>query len=185
MMMQLERLSDEVFVAKEETVIIGDVELAFIKKQALLSPRKRARICAHQSSGDLLHEMFIALSKKTYIQPHRHLNKSESFHVIEGEVDVILFEDDGSIHQIISLGSYYSGCPCFYRLNSFRYHTLFLRSDILVLHEVTNGPFYSCSTEYAPFSPNERDLVSISDYGVRLMKQIDIYWASEKLRETS
>ena len=32
----------------------------------------------YSDDQDKLHEMFIALSKSTYIRPHKHYNKSES-----------------------------------------------------------------------------------------------------------
>jgi cupin fold WbuC family metalloprotein len=174
-MIPLERISDEVFVAKEPIVILGDEELIFIRQQALSSPRQRARICAHRRSEDLLHEMFIALSKQTYIQPHRHRQKSESFHIVEGEVDVVLFEDDGAIHEIVCLGPVGTGRACFYRLDSLRYHTLVIRSELLVMHEVTNGPFDRRLTEYAPFAPGEEDPELVIDYGVRLALQLTSY----------
>lgn len=171
-MIPLERINDEVFVAKDPIVVLGDEELAFVRQQALSSPRQRARICAHRRSEDLLHEMFIALSRQTYIQPHRHRQKSESFHIVEGEVDVVLFEEDGAIHEIVRLGPIGSGRACFYRLNSLLYHTLVIRSELLVIHEVTNGPFDRCLTEYAPFAPGEEDFESIIDYGRRLTVQL-------------
>ena len=171
-MIPLERINDEVFVAKESIVVLGDEELTFIRKQASSNPRQRARICAHRNSGDPLHEMFIALSRQTYIQPHRHRQKSESFHIVDGEVDVVLFEDDGAIHEVIPLGSFGSGRAAFYRLDSLRYHTLVIRSEFLLMHEVTNGPFDRRLTEYAPFAPGEDNPASINDYGRRLALQL-------------
>ena len=171
-MIPLERINDEVFVAKNSILVLGDEELTFIRKQALSNPRQRARICAHRNSEDPLHEMFIALSKQTYIQPHRHRQKSESFHIVDGEVDVVLFEDVGTIHEVIHLGSFGSGRAAFYRLDSPRYHTLVIRSEFLLMHEVTNGPFDRRLTEYAPFAPDEDDPESIKDYGQRLELQL-------------
>jgi cupin fold WbuC family metalloprotein len=174
-MIPLKRINDEVFVAKEPIVVLGDEELAFIREKALSSPRQRSRICAHRHPEDLLHEMFIALSRQTYIQPHRHRQKSESFHIIEGTVDVVLFEDDGAIHEVVRLGCFGSGRACFYRLDSLRYHTLVIRSELLVMHEVTNGPFDRRLTEYAPFAPDEQDPELIKDYEQRLSLQLVAY----------
>ena len=171
-MIQLNRINNEVFVAKDPIIVLGDEEIAFVRQQALSSPRRRARICAHRHSEDLLHEMIIALSNQTYIQPHRHRQKSESFHIIEGEVDVVLFKDDGAIHEVVRLGSFGSGCACFYRLDSLRYHTLVIRSELLVMHEVTNGPFDRRLTEYAPFAPGEEDPALIDDYSGWLTLQL-------------
>ena len=116
--------------------------------------------------------MFIALSKQTYIQPHRHRQKSESFHVVDGEVDVVLFEDDGAIHEVVRLGPFGSGRAAFYRLDSPRYHTLVIKSEFLLVHEVTNGPFDRRLTEYAPFAPGEENVEVINDYGRRLALQL-------------
>jgi hypothetical protein len=40
-------------------------------------------------------------------------------------------------------------------MSSPHYHTLLIRSDILVVHEITNGPFVVGATVFAPFAPEE------------------------------
>lgn len=171
--MPLERVSDEVFVAQNPIVVLGDEEISFLRDRALSSQRQRARICAHRRSDDPLHEMFIALTKRSYIRPHRHRAKSESFHIVEGKVDVVLFDDDGGIFEIVALGEIGTGCACFYRLDSIRYHTLLIRSEFLVLHEVTNGPFDRELTEFALFAPGEEDPMALDSYRMRLVQQVD------------
>ena len=57
----------------------------------------------HKDIKDNLHEMIIILSKETYIRPHKHLNKAESLHVIEGSADVIFFNDYGKIINCVRL----------------------------------------------------------------------------------
>ena len=174
-MIPLERVNEEVFVAEGPVVIIGPTELDFIKSQALISPKQRARICAHSHSSDLLHEMFIALSKNTYVQPHRHRQKSESFHIIEGKLDVVLFEDDGRIHKVIALGDPSTRDAFFYRLDSFRYHTIIIKSELLVMHEVTNGPFERNMTDYAPFAPRDTDPIRAVEYNRHLLSEIQAF----------
>lgn len=172
-MIPFERVNDEVFVAKESIVTIGDAEIAFIRGQALASPLQRARLCAHRRSEDPLHEMFIALTDCSYIHPHRHRQKSESFHIVEGAVDVVLFDDDGNIFDVIPLGTAgTTGRACFYRLDSIRYHTLMIRSEMLVMHEVTNGPFDRQLTEFAPFAPGEDDSAAVAAYRTQLAGRI-------------
>jgi len=41
--------------------------------------------------------------------PHRHYNKSESFHVVEGEVDIVLFDDISGALKVIRMGACGSG----------------------------------------------------------------------------
>ena len=48
--MRIRKINDEVYVADEPIVRVGAREIAFLKEKALLSARKRARICAHRSN---------------------------------------------------------------------------------------------------------------------------------------
>ncbi len=152
---ELRRLSDAVFVAAAPIVRAGAQQVAFLKQQAELSSRGRARICAHRSNHDRVHEMLIAISADSYIHPHKHPNKVESFHVIEGSVDVVVFEDDGAIADVVELGDTSSGRAFYYRLSDSLFHTLLIHSDYLVVHEVTGGPFAPEDTVLATFAPPE------------------------------
>lgn len=153
-MIDLDQVNDEVYIARDAIVYFGDDEISFVKQKALESSLKRARICAHKTSSNLLHEMLIALGAQSYIHPHKHLEKSESFHIIEGEVDVVIFDDEGNISDVIPMGVAKSGRQFFYRLSESKFHTLIIRSDILVMHEVTNGPFIKYDSIQADFAPS-------------------------------
>ena len=163
-MTEFDSISPEVFVVKKKLISMGDKEVEFIKSKAIKSPRKRARICAHQSNSDALHEMFIAISSKSYIRPHKHFEKSESFHIIEGGVDVIIFDEYGEINDVIKLGEKASGRNYYYKLSESKFHTLIIHSDILVMHEITNGPFEQDQSVYASFSPEEDDAEAVIQY---------------------
>jgi cupin fold WbuC family metalloprotein len=102
--MNLRKVNDEVFIAPDSIVKVGQEKLAFLKREAATNHRKRARICAHKTNDDAIHEMLIAISAKSYIHPHKHLGKSESFHIVDGIVDVVVFDDEGEIVEIIELG---------------------------------------------------------------------------------
>jgi cupin fold WbuC family metalloprotein len=153
--MILRKINDEVYVAEDSIVTIGPSEIAFVKEKARTSTRRRARICAHRSNSDALHEMVIALQSESYIRPHRHVGKVESFHVIEGTVDVVVFDDHGAIVNVVELGDLSTGRNVYYRLSDSRFHTLLIHGDQLVIHEVTNGPFDPALTLLAPFAPDE------------------------------
>ena len=131
--MKLHKVNDEVFIARDPIVRFGDEEIAFLKNQAQNNARKRARICAHRSNDDPLHEMMIAISASSYIHPHRHVDKSESFHIVEGEVDVAVFDEDGTVVDVIQLGPPGSGRRFYYRMSDSAYHTLLIRSALLVV----------------------------------------------------
>lgn len=155
MTLALRKINDEVFVADERIVRLGAEQMSFLKAQALSSKRRRARICAHRSNDDALHEMLIAISSDSYIHPHKHTRKVESFHIVEGLVDVVVFDDFGAIVDVVELGGVSTGKNFYYRLSDSLFHTLLIRSDFLVVHEVTNGPFVAHETILAPFAPPE------------------------------
>lgn len=168
--MRLKKISNEVYLVDEPIVKIGREEIELLKKSVWTTPRGRVRICAHQDSSDLLHEMIIALAQSTYIRPHKHLKKSESFHIIEGEVDVVVFDDEGNIIEVIELGDLNSGKKFYYRLATPQFHTLIIHSDPLVIHETTNGPFKKGDAIFAPWTPEERNLLAGHRYIKSLSK---------------
>ena len=162
--MNLRKVNDEVFIALDLIVKIGQDELVFLKQQATTNQRKRARICTHKTKDDALHEMLIAISANSYIHPHKHLGKSESFHIVDGIVDVVVFDDFGEIVEIIELGDARSGRNFYYRLSESAFHTLLIRTDFLVVHEVTNGPFLRENTVLADFAPLEKQVAEARAY---------------------
>jgi len=173
--MNLRKQSDEVYVALDPIVRLGGEEVAFLKDAASRSPRRRARICAHRTNEDALHEMLIAIARDSYIRPHKHFGKSESFHIVEGQVDVAVFDDAGALVDVIELGAPGSGRRFYYRLSQSAFHTLVIRSDFLVMHEVTNGPFDPKQSASAPFAPDEKDVPAARAYMTRVAEQVSAF----------
>lgn len=162
--MKTTKFNEEVLYAADSIVQLDSIDINELKEKANRNHRKRIRICAHKDITENIHEMIIVHEKSCYVRPHRHLNKTESFHIIEGKAEIILFNEDGSIDQSISMGDITSGLKFFYRLPPFRYHTILIQSDVLVFHETTNGPFRFEDTKLAPWSPDEKDTDSVFHY---------------------
>jgi len=116
--------------------------------------------------------MLIVHAKNTYVRPHKHLNKSESFHIIEGSADVIIFNEEGSIIEVIEMGDFKSGKQFYYRLSEPYYHTLLIHCDFLVFHETTSGPFNRSDTVFASWSPSEEDTNGVNIFMESLIKQL-------------
>jgi cupin fold WbuC family metalloprotein len=171
--MNLRKESEEVYIALDPIVRLGSDEVAFLKGIASRSPRRRARICAHKSNDDKLHEMLIAIAGDSYIRPHKHFGKSESFHIVEGMVDVAVFDDAGKLLDVVELGAPGSGRRFFYRLSESAFHTLVIRSDFLVMHEVTNGPFDPKQSAAAAFAPEESDRPGAQAYMQKVAAEVE------------
>lgn len=155
--MNYRKASDEVFVATGGIVRVRTQDVAMVVEKGTTNARKRARLCAHPGPDDRLHEMLIVLDRGTYIRPHRHASKAESFHIIEGELDVVVFDDDGAVRDVIAMGPYGSGKAFYYRIMEPCFHSVVINTPYVLFHETTNGPFDRSETEFAPWAPAEGD----------------------------
>lgn len=156
--------SEEVFYCATPLIRLSDTSLITLKEIAQGTRRKRARICTHPDTTNPLHEMIILHARGAYVRPHRHPGKSESFHVIEGEADIILFDEGGKVENVIPMGEKGSGKAFFYRLNQATFHTLLIRSEIFIFHETTNGPFQPGASEFALWAPLEENQESVERF---------------------
>ena len=101
MQMRINKINDEVPVADQPILRLSGTDIASLKHQALANTRRRIRICTHPDRSDRLHEMLIVHTRGTYVRPHKHLNKSESVHIIEGEVDVVVLDEAGGVRDVV------------------------------------------------------------------------------------
>jgi cupin fold WbuC family metalloprotein len=168
----LVRKSDEVFLASGPVCSLGAAHIAFLEQAVRSAPRGRVRINLHGNGQDSLHQMLIALVPQSYIRPHKHPGKSESFHIIKGLVDVVVFDEQGDISDVVTLcGDGTQGDIC-YRMSQPLYHTLLIHSDMLVLHEITDGPFVPDGSVFASFSPEEQDAAAATSYASQLRLRV-------------
>ena len=140
---------------------IGNKEIQYLKKKSILSPKNRYRICLHNNTNHLTQEMVICINGFSYIRRHKHpKNISESYHLIEGALDVYILDNSGKIINKVKLRSknknFRKNDSYMYRLSGPLFHFTVPTSRWTVYHEVTTGPFTKRKTvEYAKFSPDE------------------------------
>ena len=170
---KIEKQTDNVFFLKGAIVTIGQEEVSFLKDRVAQAKRKTVRLCTHQSLGDAVQEMLILHMKEEYIRPHKHPQKTVSYHIIEGVVDMVIFDEEGAIWDIVPLGE--KGTPgrnFYYRLNEDRYYTPLVWSDFLLFHETINGPWQPVDTVYAPWASEEG---ATKRFREELMLQVDAF----------
>ena len=63
----------------------------------------------------------------------------------------------------------------YYRMSEPFFHTLAIRSDVLVVHEVTNGPFVPNTTILADFAPAEEDETAVASYLAALNERVAVF----------
>jgi cupin fold WbuC family metalloprotein len=151
------QVSEEVIHSVEKMVNLEIADIDHLIELASQNKRKRIRYCSHKNPSEKVHEMFIVHPNGAYVRPHKHINKIESMLVLRGEVDYVVFNDDGSIFKVIPMGDLKSGKVFYNSLREQVFHTLLIRTEWLVFVEITKGPFSKKDTEFASWSPNEND----------------------------
>lgn len=128
--------------------------VAELKRLALASPRRRARVCLHHSAAHPTQEMVIVFHRDSYMPPHRHpQGKSESYHLLEGSLRVFIFDDTGLVLGTLPLTA---GGAVLYRLAAPLWHMPVPTSEWVVYHEVYTGPFVKTTdVEFPPWAPPE------------------------------
>ena len=152
----------------EPYTLITARQLTALIEQAREAPLRRARICLHTSPDELLHEMVIALCRGSYVAPHRHPGKTESFHLLAGEIDVWLFAENGQPAARHTLSAENPVLPRVMRVRQPLWHTIQVRSEWAVVYETTNGPFCKEATEVAPWAAPPDDAPAIARFREKL-----------------
>ena len=123
-----------------DVYVLDGQKISELKDIALAHPLKRSRVCLHGGSGSPVQEMIIVAHHDTLIEPHRHPdNKPESYHIVEGNLLVRIYAEDGTILRNIELSD--SVHPRFYRIHGGIWHQPIPLSEWVVYHEVFTGPF--------------------------------------------
>ena len=155
---------------------IATYKKILVKKLKLIAsrnPKKRSRICIHKNNNEKTQEMIIALSNKSFIAPHIHPNgKSESYHVIEGKMNVYVFDKNGKKIKLVKMGDYKSNLDFFYRMSKGYYHMPIAVSKWCIYHEVYSGPFIKHKDVFYPkWAPNEDNKQGVKNF----LKKIDCF----------
>jgi len=125
--------SSDLFLLKEEVI-------DNLKEIANNHPLKRSRVCIHESLENKVHEMIIVAHKDGVIPPHKHPEgKPESYHVLEGELKVLIFDEEGNKEDEFILSHNFH--PKMYRIKGGIWHQPIPITEWVVYHEVATGPF--------------------------------------------
>lgn len=165
--------NDEVYYSKSPFVLIGPPDLEELKTIAAANPRKRSRLCVHQTPAASLHEMFIVHGREAYVRPHRHQKRKEGFMVLEGQADLLTFSDSGDLQKVIRMDN-----RSFYmRLNEPTFHMLIIRSEFLVFYEATSGPFNFLDTQFPTWAPDGSDNDDVRTFLEKMERVVKLNFA--------
>jgi cupin fold WbuC family metalloprotein len=152
--------------------MIGRKEIRFLEVAPAESAGGQVRINLHPSHKDGLHDTSIAISPGSYSRPHRHCGKSEAFHLVHGAVDIVAFDDEVGISDVVQLGALGPGA-FHYRLSA-PHHEVVARSEILVFSEITE------QSDLAAFVPDEGDAVAAQSFAAQSRRRIHAFLAERR-----
>lgn len=172
--MRFKTVNLEVLVAEDHVVNLGAHDIGLFKTKARDNERKHILLNAHKGADDKLHDMFVVYVAETYVRPSKHFGKDESLHIMEGAADFVFFDDDGRVIEVVPVGDYWSGRQFFCRIPEGVYHTRVIHSDMIVVHEITRGPFRQEDTLFAPWAPPEGDS-AVPEFMDRLLQAVKTF----------
>ena len=149
------------YFSLKESVVIDDQVIKQLKSKAL-EHKTDIRLCLHKNSSSDFHNMIIVQHRDNYYPPHKHPIKAECYHLIEGELGAIHYDDLGNITKKCRLrddGNF------IYRIAANEYHVVFPLSEVVVYHESKPGPFMRKEDFVEPiWSPNKNHSAEINRY---------------------
>ena len=142
------------YFAKGDVARLDEATVEEIKRIAW-ETGENVRLSLHQSPDADFHEMIIYQHRDKYYQPKKHVTKAKSFHMIEGEMAVFVFDDDGTVTDACILDGRQT---IIYRVAANIFHTDVPLTDFVIHHESTLGPFMGDKDRvFADWAPDGND----------------------------
>ncbi len=149
------------YFCKTNPVCVDADLINALKRQAQQITDKDVRLCLHSTPEDSFHDMIILTKKGRYHPPHKHNEKAESWHIIEGVMGVFVFDQTGKSIQGTHLTP---GDSIVYRINPGLYHAVVPMSDIVLFHESRPGPYKETDSLPAPWAPDDEDSEGLAKF---------------------
>lgn len=139
-----------------------------LSEVAKASDRLRTNLNIHESPDAAVQRLFLAFEPGTYIRPHRHsqAHKWELFILLQGELDVLLFDDSGEIIERIPLSA---GSTRVVEIPANTWHSYVSKKPGTLALEIKQGAYLpSPEEDFLSMAPAE-NTPEVADY-LRWMK---------------
>lgn len=133
-----------------------------LSDKAKQADRMRANLNVHEALDANVQRLFIATEPGTYIRPHRHseAHKWEFFMVITGEIDLLIFDDAGTLRQRIVMAPDHTRAI---ELPANTWHSYVCKKTGTVALEVKEGAYIATpETDFASWAPAENSVEAAS-----------------------
>lgn len=148
--------------------LISEELLNKVTQEALESPRLRMNYNFHTSMDAPVHRMLNALEPGTYLPPHRHSDKEETYLVLRGRLVAFFFNDEGEVIEKSILnpksGMYGLEIPVGV------WHSIISLESGTVIFEVKKGPYQPLPAEdVASWAPAPADSEQVKAFMDKLL----------------
>lgn len=147
--------------------------------QAEASPRARQHRNVHADYGDPCQRVFNAITRRSYIVPHRHglSPRDETMIAIRGRLVLVVFDDAGEVIEVVRFGAQGGAHAAPFAAGVLvpagAWHTVLALDDDAILFETKAGPFDpAVPKEPAPWAPAEGSMEA-GAYLVRLRALVE------------
>lgn len=139
----LVKKNDRVFYARTNPFGISRQQIFLLKELAVLRNIPICRICLHPDDQCDIHEMFMIHTKPTSVGPLKQNKTSLSYHIIEGELTIKMYDSQGEMLQtyLLRQNNWIS-----LRLFANQYRSVHSTSSFSIFLEVASGPFQDSDT---------------------------------------
>ncbi len=137
-------------------------------RKAKASARLRMNHNFHDSMESAVHRLLNALEPGTYLTPHRHMDKEETYLILRGSLFAFFFDDDGNITDKTLLsqakGNYGLEIP------PRTWHSIVALEPGTMIFEVKSGPYVPLTPEeIAAWAPPPSDTEKVAAYMKHLL----------------
>lgn len=149
--------------------LITEELLDTVTLQAKENPRLRMNYNFHATMDAPIHRLLNALEPGTYLPPHRHVDKEETYLVLRGSLMAFFYDEAGNITERACLnpleGKYGLEIPpC-------TWHSIVVLESGTVIFEIKKGPYQPLPLEdLAPWAPASSDEEGVKAFMKRMIQ---------------
>ncbi len=89
-------MSNAIFI-QGDVKTINQKDINILKEKAYNSDNGRYRYCLHENISDSVQNMVIAITSSSKLLPQRRAGTNKVFTILEGEIAILVFDNDGSV----------------------------------------------------------------------------------------
>lgn len=149
--------------------LITEELLDNVTAQAKENARLRMNYNFHETMDAPVHRMLNALEPGTYLPPHRHSDKEETYLVLRGRLMAFFYDEEGNVTEKICLnpleGRYGLEIP------PRTWHSIIALESGTVIFEIKKGPYQPLSPEdMASWAPAPDDVEGVKAFVERMLE---------------